>query len=78
MNSNKGQITSLQIIVVGLVFLILWPFLAPTIDNQGQSIAVQTQAVGVEAFVLLNLNIAIFFMFLLFILAVGFFGGLLK
>lgn len=76
--SRKGQITILRLIVVVFSFVMIWPILAPFINSGGQDIAVQTSVVGFEAFILANLNLAIFFLVLLFIVAAGFFGGLLK
>lgn len=76
--NSKGQITILRLIVVVFAFLMIWPIFAPVITNEGQDIAVQTSVAGFEAFILANLNLAVFMLVLLFIVAAGFFGGLLK
>lgn len=74
MVNKKSQIVAFLVIVV--MFIIIWALVLGKFLSYAGQVAVESNSLtGVEAFVLLNLNLFVFIGLVIGLLAYGFFGG---
>jgi hypothetical protein len=73
---NRRGISPVSIIFISLVFIIVWSMaLANIVGEQAQLAITNGGLTGVEAFILANINLVIMFLFLTFMVAIGFATG---
>lgn len=73
---NKRAITPITIAFWALMFLIFWFMFLGSFVNLGVGMAIENNHLtGIEALILGNLNLIIFFCFIIFIVAYTYFAG---
>jgi hypothetical protein len=73
---DKKALSKISIVFYSLVFLILWSiFIAGQLTLWGHTAVINGQLTGIEAFFYDNLNLLVGGIFLIFILAIGYYGG---
>jgi hypothetical protein len=73
---NKKGLSALSIIFISLVFIIIWSMaLSNIVGEFGHQAVTSNNLSGIEAFLLDNINLVILFIFVVFMIAIGFATG---
>jgi di/tricarboxylate transporter len=73
---NKKAFSKISIIFWSITFIILWAvFIAGQLATWGHAAVINGSLTGIEAFFFENLNLLVAVIFLIFILAIGLYGG---
>jgi hypothetical protein len=75
MNKKKGM-SKISIIFYSLIFIIIWAlFIAEQLSTWGQVAVINGGYTGIEALFYENLNLLVGVIFLISVLAMGYYGG---